>query len=307
MKTLRILSLLALGFISFSHAAEPPAELPSTSETETVKTLIGLFDKVEQVTRNERSGALSIHLKGRHNSDVASFQLTFDAQSNLVTTITGNAASITDDELELFANFKELATVTLYHNSNRVKSNPFSGTGLKHLLELPKLASINFSGSTFDNEGLAQAVQLKSLTSFNVWHAKINDEGMAGFRGHPNLQSIRIGQSFKNDLTDLTIENLSECPNLKSLRIAECYVTWENGLRHLVKRKETLATLDLANSLIAPADLEKFKEAMPEVKVLHDGVPVIGAALKTDARKSRTNLSSWAPQELIDLYIQSAE
>jgi len=40
-------------------------------------------------------------------------------------------------------------------------------------------------------------------------------------------------------ITDATIEHLAHIPNMKRISLNEGYITWENGLRHLLRLNGT--------------------------------------------------------------------
>jgi len=103
---------------------------------------------------------------------------------------------------------------------------------------------------------------------------------------------------------------VSECwpnrTNLKQVKLNESYVTWENGLRHLTKLKGTLKELNLEESVIAPEDLEQFREAMPAVAVNHAGMAEVGALIRDNFKGAGGKLPKWVPQELLDRYVAAA-
>lgn len=298
--------LPALLCVSPMLAAPPPPELPQTEERAAVEAIIGLFDTVEKVEKERRTGGLVIHLRGRGEKANAVTRLTLDARSGKVVQIHGNAAGISNEEFRLLAPLKELRVVSEHHNFPIRKGDVCDGAGIAHLAGNARLEEIALPGSGFSNAALAALAKLPQVKKLGIWHVNVDDAGFAVLRGHPGLESVRIAPTWAPKITDKTLEHLSHCPNLKSVALSESYVTWEHGLRHLVKLKGTFQELNLETSVVAPEDLERFRAAMPGVVVKHAGLPAVGKLIRDNFKGAARQLPKWVPQELLDRYVAAA-
>lgn len=233
-------------------------------------------------------------LKNDPKGDKATASIIIDKASGRVSAVVSNGAGISDAEMASFGAFSELSNITLWHNSG----NGFTGTGLAGVAKLPKLDRLTLAGGSFDDAGMAEAAKMPKLRELRAWHSKFTDAGIAAFRNHPTIESITIGPMWEKALTDKTLESLSTCPKLKKFGIAETWLTWEGGLKHLTKLKGTLTDLDLGNCIIEPAEVERLKAEMPGTKIAWKG---IGAG-KEELSKAwiRPKAEKWIPKELLD-------
>ncbi len=230
--------------------------------------------------------------QGKGESGTAS--ITMDKASGRVTVVTSNVARFTDEEVAGFAIFTELRALVLWHNSGK----DFTGSGLSALSGLKSLGSLTLAGGSFADPGMAEAAKLPALREVRAWHSKFSDEGVAAFRGHPTLESIVMGPSWENLLTDKSLEILSTCPKLKKIGISETWLTWENGLSHLVKLKGRLTELDLGNCIIEPLEVERLRGELPGTKISWKGF----SSGKDELRKGwiRPRAEKWIPKELLE-------
>jgi hypothetical protein len=203
-------------------------------------------------------------LHGKAKSD-GSASILIEKSSGHVVEVTSNGANFRDEEFAHFAAFTELRALTLWHNSD------FTGTGLAKIAKLPNLQRITLAGGSLNDAGMAEAAKIQTMRELRVWHAKFSDAGIAKLRGHPALESIKMGPSWESLLTDKTLEHLAECPKLTKLGIAETWLTWEGGLRHLVKRKGQIAEIELGNCIIAVAEVERLRRELPGTKISWGG------------------------------------
>lgn len=233
-------------------------------------------------------------LKNDPKGDKATASVIVDKASGRVVAIVSNGAGISDAEMASFGAFPELGNITLWHNSG----NGFTGTGLAGVAKLPKLDRLTLAGGSFDDAGMAEAAKITKLKELRAWHSKFTDAGIAAFRNHPALESITIGPMWEKALTDKTLETLSTCPKLKKFGIAETWLTWEGGLKHLTKLKGTLTDLDLGNCIIEPGEVERLQKEMPGTKITWKG---LGAG-KDELSKAwiRPKAEKWIPKELLD-------
>jgi len=279
---------------------------PDTDEQPAVRAIADLFEEAE-VLRG-RDGALrAIALRGGRQRAKASLTMSFDPQTGRVTSIKGNSAGVKNDDFALFVPLKDLRLLSLHHNScdcpAEVMSEVCDGAGLLKLKGNAALEEVMMPGGPFDQDGLAAIAQLPQLKRLGAWHVRVKGEDFAVLRNHPGLESVRLGQTWDPTFANTALEHLSTCPNFKRASIGAGYLTWEDGLRHLVQRKGTFEVLDMKNCVVAPEDLERLKKEMPDVEVNHDGMAAVG---KLIAGRGLKKLSGVVPQELLDRYVAAA-
>ena len=230
------------------------------------------------------------NLRGKPGS-TGTASILVDKNSGHVLEVTSNSAAFTDAEFALFASFPELRALTLWHNGS------FDGSGLAHLQKLPRLERITLAGGGLADAGLREAAKISTMKELRAWHARFTDAGIAALRGHPALESIAVGPSWEKLLTDKTLESIASCPKLKKLSITETWLTWEGGLRHLVKCKD-LTKIDLGNCLIAPAEVARLRSEMPAATIEWRGWAAAGADFSK--KWVRSKAEAWIPKEMIE-------
>jgi len=249
----------------------------------------------EVKTDNAKTLELAVsRLKGNPKGENGTASVTMDKASGKVVTVTSNSVGFTDEEVAGFAVFANLKALTLWHNGGE----KFTGVGLAKLVGLENLTTVTLAGGSFADEGMVEAAKLPKLRELRVWHAKFSDKGVAAFRNHPTLESINMGAMWEDLLTDKSLESLSTCPKLKELVIAESWLTWEGGLRHLVKLKGQLTELDFRNCIIEPEEVEKLRAEMPGTKISWKGF----SSGKDELKKGwiRPRAEKWIPKELLE-------
>lgn len=110
---------------------------------------------------------------------------------------------------------------------------------LKHLVNLP-LKSINLNGTDITDKGIKEIVKIKTLKNLSIGQAVISDESLILISQHPNLNFLGL------DRTRIT----------------------DNGLKHLVAKKQDLLHLDLSTTKITPASLDTITQ-MKNLKSLN--------------------------------------
>jgi hypothetical protein len=278
----------------------PVPKLPDPAEQKAWEAIAARFEGAPTL-KSTNSKTLEIAVEGLKGDPKkgGSASITVDvAGGGHVVGVTSNGARFTDDEFELFAPFKELNTLTLWHNA------PSSGVGLKHLMGLPKLSKLTLAGGGLNDDGMAVAAKLPALKSLRAWHCKFGDAGIAAFREHPMLEEIAVGAMWDQLFSDKTIEALSTCPKLQKVQIAETRLSWDGGLSHLLARKRTLKSVDLGNCIVEASDVERLRKGLPDAKVEWKGLGAAG----TDFQKSwtRGKAEKWIPKELIEKAIAEA-
>lgn len=291
---------LLLAATAAAPAADPADAIKSPAERAAWDALAARFTGKPVLSETKGKGA-SIRVdgvKGQKAGDgTASVQL--DAAGR-VTNVTSNRAEFTNDEFKHFATFPELSSLTLWHNGKidpKARASAHDGTGLAHLTGLKKLTRVTLAGGGLSDAGMAAAAKLPALTELHIWHSSFTDAGVAAFRDHPRLEVIKIGPMWTADLTDKSLEALAGCPKLRHVQVAETYLTWDGGLKHLT-RLPALTTVDLKNCLVDPADVEKLRAALPQAKVEWEGLAGAGATLAA-SNFSRGKAEKWMPKELL--------
>jgi hypothetical protein len=284
-----------------ARAADPADAVTSPAERAAWQAIAARFTGVPEAAAAKGKGATVrvAGLKGlKPGTGTASVRL--DAAGRVVN-VTSDRADFTTDEFKLFAAFPELESLTLWHNGKidpKARTSAHDGTGLAHLAGLAKLTKVTLAGGGLSDAGMAAAAKLPALTELHAWHSSFTDAGVAEFRGHPRLEVLKVGPMWTADLTDKALEAVAGCPRLRHLQIAETYLTWDGGLRHLVERPGALATIDLKNCLIDPADVAKLKAALPKAAVAWEGLAGAGATLAA-SNFSRGKAEKWMPKELL--------
>lgn len=299
---------LALALAHFAlpvRAADAPPPLKHADERAAWEQVAQRFT-VAPALKNDSNKTFEVGVAGL-KSDAkggGTASIRVDKATGHVVEVTSNGAKFTDEEFALFAKFPELAALTLWHNGSNHGDPAFTGAGLARVAHLPKLTRVTLAGGGLADPGMVELAKLKTLRELRVWHAPFTDAGVAALRGHPSLEAIKFGPSWAQTITDKSLESLSECPKLKTLGVAETWLTWEKGLSHLVKRKATLAEVDLGNCIIDPADVDRLRRELPDAKVVWKGLAGAGA----DFQKAwlRTRAEKWIPKELIARAIAEA-
>jgi hypothetical protein len=273
-------------------ASAPVPTLKDPAEQKALEAILTRFSGTPTVKDGPKgmevaAAGLKDDPKGGGSASVA-----IDKASGHVLEVTSNGAKLRDEEVAAFAAFPELRGLTLWHNSGG-----FTGTGLAALVKLPKIDHLTLAGGGLNDAGMAEVAKFQGLKALRAWHSGFTDVGIAALRNHPSLEAIKIGPMWDSTLTDKSLESLSTCPKLKSFGISETWLTWEGGLKHLVKLKGTLKEIDLGNSIIEPADVERLKKEMPDAKIEWGGINSGREELKKGWIKPKAE--KWIPKELL--------
>jgi len=309
LKPIALVLTLPLALVASRAMLAADIELPQTNEAPAVRKLVDRFSAVDDVAHDREGRLVRITLRGLPEIEGAVCRIVFAPETEHVVEVSGNRAAFANDEWSLLVPLKQLQKINLHHNfgpSLKRDREDFDGGGLTVLKDNKLLETVNLPGSPFGGDGLKAIAELPQVKHLGIWHVRVSDEDFAVLRGHPSLESIRVAPMWSPKITDKAIEHLSYCPNLKQVKLNESYVTWENGLRHLTKLKGTLKELNLEESVIAPEDLEQFREAMPAVAVNHAGMAEVGALIRDNFKGAGGKLPKWVPQELLDRYVAAA-
>lgn len=176
-----------------------------------------------------------------------------------------NLARVTDGGLKSMARLRSLRNVKFFHPGKE-----FSGAGLAHLADLPKLDRLTVAGSlAFNDDGMAAVAKLTGLQELRVWHTGVTDEGVKKLKGLKNLKSLYLGQrlSYKPPAcpSDETLAILGGFSSLEALQLDEARLSLV-ALQRL-KGLPGLKRLTLGGIDMPEGDVDRLKKELPAVKV----------------------------------------
>lgn len=237
--------------------------------------------------------SVTIHAKDAEKRAVT---ITHDAAGHILS-ITGNGPWLRNDGIKLLTGLPELRIIRLDHNTPMPKSGVddalYSGAGFSALVD-SKLAIVKI-GHAFNDEGMKALAQIQSLRSIAIGHSKVTDEGIAALRGHPNIEEASFSPMGAPKITNQTLAVLATLPKIQRIGMNETFVTYAGGFEHLKAKKGQLAVVELKQSLVLPADVEKLKAD-------HPGLEVITSTMAEVAEKvyRRNQLLKWASPEAVE-------
>jgi hypothetical protein len=177
---------------------------------------------------------------------------------------------ITDEGFKHFAPFQKLRTLKFFHPS--LRSEKFTGAGIVHLKELPRLERLTLAGTTAGDAALEAVGQLTNLKEFRTWHTAQTQAANAHLAKLTNLTSLRIGQrlpSFVKDsapsFDESTMDVIARLTSLESLELTEARLSAKIIPR--LKALPKLKRLKFEMVDISSSDVEAVKAALPGVKV----------------------------------------
>lgn len=259
--------LLVLGATVLAQA-EPPV-FADPEEAKTWKWLLERAGAREHVER-DRNGKLKwVGFYDEEKKRGNFYRGSVTLEGGRVVKMVFNQAHFTNDDLKRIAAFRKLRTLTAWHNWDRENpKNPVtcSGAGLVHL-KGTAIESVNFGGSRFNDEGVKAAVQLPTLKELIIYHTAVTDEGVKALADDDHIEVVRLGPQYSLRVTDRSLEPLSRMKALKRLELNETMLSWEGGLKHLVRLKGRLESFACKKGLIAEADLERLRQALPGTKI----------------------------------------
>jgi hypothetical protein len=178
--------------------------------------------------------------------------------------------TLSDEGFKHFAALKNLRSLSFFHPSWNFK--PFTGAGLAHLKELPRLEKLTFAGSTAGDTALESVGQLIQLKEFRTWHTAQTQAGNAQLLKLPNLKELYIGQRLPMggqlnpaSFDDSTLETIAKIKTLERLTLTEARLT----LKYLTQLKalSNLKSLKFLQVDLAEDDVKKLEDTFPGVKV----------------------------------------
>ncbi len=241
----------------------------------------------------------------------ASCRLTIDEKGRVVELRT-NRAGFNNDDLAKLAGFRHLIRVGNDHNFDdagpngyRTRPNPMSGAGWIAFKD-HGITHFRIAGCNFDGDGLRAVAQFRNLEHLDVFHTRVNNDDLEAIKAHPTLKSFNAGPMWSQSIDNATLEVLGTLPRLERFKIVETYLTFDGGFEHLVKFADQLQTIELNNTLVPPADLERLKEALPKTEIKQAPMAEIGQLIIDNWKGADRKLSKWVPAEILDAYRKAA-
>jgi hypothetical protein len=174
-----------------------------------------------------------------------------------------DGAKFSDEGMKALAALKNLRTCTFFHILMKEK---FTGSGVAHLAELPRLESFGCGGSSFSDAGMAACAALPHLRELRIWHTQATDAGVAKLASMTTLKVIHLGPQFTPKITDAAVLSLASLKSLETVSVMETRLSWEKSLNRM-KELPSLKLLELHFDEISEEDLAKAKSELPGVKV----------------------------------------
>jgi hypothetical protein len=172
-------------------------------------------------------------------------------------------AKFTDEGMKALAALKNLRKCTFFHILMKEK---FTGAGVAHLAELPRLELFGCGGSSFGDAGMAACAALPQLRELRVWHTQATDAGVAKLAVMTKLKVAHLGPQFTPKITDAAVASLASIRSLETVSVMETRLSWEMGLNRL-KELPSLRVLELHFDEVSEDDLARAKAELPGVRI----------------------------------------
>jgi hypothetical protein len=179
--------------------------------------------------------------------------------------LTTNGMNMSDADIALYATFKNLHTLTIFHPNRQI-----TGTGFAALASLPKLENMTIAGTpNFADPGMAAIAQLSHLNTLRMWHCAVTVEGIKSLGALKELKSLTLGQCSTPKsppmLKDDVVEVLAGFTSLESLTLMSAQLSLPalsklQGLPNL--KRLTLTGIDIPAS-----DIATLKQRLPKVQI----------------------------------------
>ncbi|MDF1812142.1 MAG: hypothetical protein P1V20_08005 [Verrucomicrobiales bacterium] len=270
-RSLSGLVILAAGGHAFGLSSA--ALLSDESDRKTWNWLLKRFGEKEAVKKKGNK----VELIGMTNKGPYDVAIMLDSKGRVVKA-RFNHANFTNDEWQKLAGFKHLIDLTCWHNFKSVRKgqphpnyeeeHPLSGSGLIAFQSHP-LQNLNIGGSSFNNHGLSALTKLPNFKRIKAYHTKVNDEGVRVLEGNTNLHFLNLGPQFSMRITEASLESIGKMKSLRELEFNETFVSWENGLAHLIPLKAQLKRVKLDKTWIEEPCLERARKAFPKTTFEH--------------------------------------
>ena len=138
---------------------------------------------------------------------------------------------ITDTGLASLGKLSRLKSLTLASNQR------ITDSGLKHIVQLAGLRTLDLQGTATTNDGLQQLLRLDKIESLSLGFTRVTGEGLARLKQFPHLEWIVLSgdQAF-----GVGLEHLKALPKLKKLTVWNTPVGGRKILRQALPNCEIL-------------------------------------------------------------------
>jgi Leucine-rich repeat (LRR) protein len=178
------------------------------------------------------------------------------------------AEQLGDGALAAMREWKKLRYLTL-------RGTKVSDAGLAHLAGLP-IKELDVGFSLFTDGGFDHLVNLPRLQRLTIGGNKVTDAGLNSLRLMPQLTELDLGGVQRTDsglwsvaITDRSLDIISSLKNLEVLSLRGGKFTGA-GLAKLGSLPKLLR-LNVQDTAVSAAAVEKLKEANPSLEVIRTG------------------------------------
>ena len=294
-------SIIAILLLSSLFATAE--NFPNKEESQLIKSLLGkLADKAPNVKE---------YKKGKHHlfKELEVKEIiwkdavfTVDIKSGNVIGLELHGGNLPNDKLALLAGLKKVKAIAFGHWGNwhnkKIPVKEFDGSGLAAFSD-HNLEHVHAGGSMFSVPGFDIAAKIKSLKSMKIHHVNIPEEKLKMLIGHPNLNSLELSTTCKPLYGNSTLNILVQIPTLEQLSLHEFYLTYKDGLEHLIPLKKQLKSIFCRDSIILQEDIDMLKKNFPDTKfTLH--------RFKSIEKGHPRNFKKFVPEEVISKFLKES-
>ena len=132
------------------------------------------------------------------------------------------------------------------------------------LRQLPEIDTVRLNYSQVKGSGLIHLLVLPKLEELSLEGAAIDDSGIRGLRGFHRLIILKVSHTTIGDAGVQIITE--ECPNLRSLDLSNTRIT-DASAKHLERLTE-LRNLEVSNTLLSKERFQELRRALPKLKTI---------------------------------------
>lgn len=153
----------------------------------------------------------------------------------------------------------------------KLRTKPVALESLRKLAKSVKVnakgevVALDLTGVSLNESHLAAIGTLRFLRSLALPKTNLTDDGLKTVGKLPNLAFLSIGRTR---ISSDGLRHLKRLKNLKGLRIFGNKGVGDSGVAHLMGMK-TLTVLQINNTAITKAGVQKLKRALPNCRIIH--------------------------------------
>lgn len=218
------------------------------------------------VQRDSKGVVTSIRLEGKSDKQrQAVEQATIEAITTYphLTSISLFGTSVDDDDIAQLSSLSKLQMIDLSFTD-------VTGEGISHLTKIPALLSVRLTGCRIGDSDLKPLAKLPDIAMLYLARTNVTDKGLKHIRGL-NLVLLDL-QSC--DISDEGLRTLGDFPRLQNLWLSKTIRHGEGDRSRLTDEcidyllsLDTLRDLQLADSQMTTAGIERLREGLPNAKV----------------------------------------